>query len=237
MSARRTRASDDLYQSAGSLKYYVTLMQVRHIPAVSAIERESFPVSWPPSAYRREIQRNQMAYYIVALRSALAGELRRNPRFSSEPQARSNGGSILGRLGRLIRSEDHRYEPQAAHELEHIVGYAGMWLMVDEAHVTTIAVDPAYRGEGIGELLLLALLDHAWEIGADTATLECRMSNTVAQQLYRKYRFEDVGVRKNYYSDDGEDALIMTTVGLESPIFRRTLAVNREKLLDRLRGG
>jgi ribosomal-protein-alanine N-acetyltransferase len=212
-------------------------MQARHIPAVSAIERESFPIAWPASAYRREIERNQMAYYIVARRSALAGDLRREPRFSAEePEARANGGSILGRLGRLIRSDDHRFEPQTAHELESIVGYTGMWLMVDEAHITTIAVDPVYRGEGIGELLLLALLDHAWEIGADTATLECRMSNTVAQQLYRKYRFEDVGVRKNYYSDDGEDALIMTTTGLESPIFRRTVAFNRERLLDRLRG-
>lgn len=237
MSARRTRASDDLFQGTGSLKYYVAPMQVRHIPAVSAIERESFPVAWPASAYRREIERNEMAYYIVAIRSALAGELRRDPRFlGEEPQPRSNGGSILGRLGRLIRNDDHRYEQETAHELDSIVGYTGMWLMVDEAHITTIAVDPVYRGEGIGELLLLALLDHSWEIGADTATLECRMSNTVAQQLYRKYRFEDAGVRKHYYSDDGEDALIMTTIGLESPIFRRTLALNREKLLDRLRG-
>lgn len=224
-----------LYGAEGALKYYVAPMQVRHIPAVAAIEQQSFPSSWPASAYRREIERNQMAYYLVAMRTELAGTPRLEPRFLPEPDGRRTNPSVLGRLGRLIFS-DQRYGPDTAEELDNIVGYSGMWLMLDEAHVTTIAVDPAYRGEGIGELLIVALLDHAWEIGADTSTLECRLSNEVAQRLYRKYTFENVGLRKHYYSDDGEDALIMTTTGLDSPIFRRTMTENRQKLLDRLRG-
>jgi len=110
-----------------------------------------------------------------------------------------------------------------------------MWLMVEEAHITTIAVDPAYRSEGIGELLLLALLEQAEDLGAGEATLECRVSNYIAQRLYRKYTFRDAGIRKRYYSDDGEDALIMTSEPLVSSVFQQALAQNRDILFNRLR--
>jgi ribosomal-protein-alanine N-acetyltransferase len=109
-----------------------------------------------------------------------------------------------------------------------------MWMMLDDAHVTTIAVDPAYRGEGIGELLIVDLLDHASLLGAMTVTLECRVSNAVAQALYRKYTFQNAGLRKRYYSDDGEDALIMTTEPLDSDVFQRVFDANRERLRTRL---
>ena len=142
---------------------------------------------------------------------------------------------ILDRLARMIRGQARHFSPDEAEELEAVVGYAGMWLMVGEAHITTIAVDPAYRSEGIGELLLLALLDLAMDLGASEATLECRVSNTLAQRLYRKYTFYDAGVRKRYYSDDGEDALIMTSEPLASTDFQQVLAHNRGILFNRLR--
>ena len=92
-----------------------------------------------------------------------------------------------------------------------MLGYAGLWLLIDEAHISTIAVAPEWRGRGLGELLLASLLERAISIGADVATLEVRASNLVAQNLYRKYRFTVVGVRKGYYTDNFEDALVMTT--------------------------
>ncbi len=92
-----------------------------------------------------------------------------------------------------------------------IVAYGGMWLMVDEAHITTFAVDPAWRRQRIGERLLLAFLDLAVDRGAHEATLEVRLSNLPARRLYEKYGFRPVGLRPRYYSDDHEDALIMTT--------------------------
>ncbi len=98
-----------------------------------------------------------------------------------------------------------------------IVGFAGMWLMLDEAHVTTFAVDPAWRRQRVGEHLLLALLDEAIRLGAREATLEVRLSNLGARRLYEKYGFQPVGLRPHYYSDDGEDALIMTTAPFEAP--------------------
>ncbi len=91
-----------------------------------------------------------------------------------------------------------------------VVGYAGFWLVVDEAHVNTLAVHPDWRGQGVGERLLATLLGRAVELRAVAATLEVRLSNTAAQNLYRKYGFEEAGRRARYYRDNAEDALIMT---------------------------
>jgi ribosomal-protein-alanine N-acetyltransferase len=216
------------------LKYFTEPMALDHIPAVASIERESFPSPWPISAYKREIEKNQLAYYVVAKRSPAAGAARRERRFPIEGEEPTEEGlGLLARLGRKIRGPAGFSAEQVA-ELETIVGYAGMWMMVDDAHVTTIAVDPAYRGEGIGELLIVDLLEHANLVGAMTVTLECRVSNGIAQALYRKYTFQNKGVRKRYYSDDGEDALIMTTEPLDSDIFQRVYAANRERLMARL---
>ncbi|WP_433945662.1 ribosomal protein S18-alanine N-acetyltransferase [Paenibacillus sp. SN-8-1] len=89
------------------------------------------------------------------------------------------------------------------------IGYAGMWTVVDEAHVTNIAVRTAYRGQHLGERLMREMMLLAGRIGMTKMTLEARVSNTVAQSLYGKLGFRPVGLRKGYYSDNQEDALIM----------------------------
>ncbi len=111
-----------------------------------------------------------------------------------------------------------------------VVAYAGVWLMVDEAHITTFAVHPAWRRRRIGERLLLAVLDLAIDRGAREATLEVRLSNLAARRLYEKYGFRPVGLRPHYYTDDGEDALIMTTEALASTAMRERLARLRAAL-------
>jgi len=90
-----------------------------------------------------------------------------------------------------------------------IIGYAGMWIIVDEAHVTNVAILPEYRGRKLGERLMSALIKHAKDRGALCMTLEARPSNTVALGLYAKFGFISRGIRRNYYSDTQEDALIM----------------------------
>jgi ribosomal-protein-alanine N-acetyltransferase len=102
--------------------------------------------------------------------------------------------------------------------------------MVDEAHVTTFAVAPAWRRRRIGERLLIAILDLAVARGAREATLEVRLSNLAARRLYEKYGFRPVGIRPRYYSDDHEDALIMTTEPLESPGLVARLAALRAEI-------
>lgn len=90
-----------------------------------------------------------------------------------------------------------------------VVGYGGMWVIIDEAHVTNIAFLPEYRGKGLGKILLLAILQLAFSKGAKSITLEVRVSNEQAQNLYRKMGFRAVGIRKNYYTDNNEDAYLM----------------------------
>ena len=113
-----------------------------------------------------------------------------------------------------------------------IVGYGGMWLMVDEAHITTFAIHPGWRRQRIGERLLLAFLDLARDRHAREATLEVRLSNLAARRLYEKYGFRPVGLRPRYYSDNNEDALIMTTEPLSDPRLRARIERLRERLDD-----
>ena len=110
-----------------------------------------------------------------------------------------------------------------------VIAYAGIWLMVDEAHVTTFAVLPAYRRRGIGGLLLCELMAVSAELGAAVCTLEVRLSNAGARELYQAFGFKPVGVRPRYYSDNGEDALIMTTDRLETPEMQLLLARKTER--------
>ena len=116
---------------------------------------------------------------------------------------------------------------------DEIVGFAGMWLLVDEAHVTTFATRRAWRRQGIGERLLLALLDLSAARGAHEATLEVRPSNMPARRLYEKYGFKNVGVRTRYYSDNNEDALIMTTDSLDGRSMRERIAELRAAVAAR----
>lgn len=114
-----------------------------------------------------------------------------------------------------------------------IVGFAGMWMLVDEAHITTFATRSTWRRQGIGERLLLALLDLARTRGATEATLEVRPSNTPARRLYEKYGFKVVGLRPRYYSDNNEDALIMTTEALDGRSMRDRIAALRAEVAAR----
>ncbi|RIV17144.1 ribosomal-protein-alanine N-acetyltransferase [Alicyclobacillaceae bacterium I2511] len=102
-----------------------------------------------------------------------------------------------------------------------IIGYAGVWLIVDEGHITNIAIDPEFRGRRLGERLMRGLLAQCLANGMKRVTLEVRVTNGVAQNLYRKLGFVDSGVRKGYYTDNREDALIMwaelSSIGPQKP--------------------
>jgi ribosomal-protein-alanine N-acetyltransferase len=178
------------------------------ISQVVEIERESFPTTWPHTAYRRELS-NQLARYLVVVDGA------HEP--VALPQERK---SILGRF--------RRQEPRLQTS-DYIVGYVGLWLMVDEAHIVAIAVRQDYRGRGLGELLLAEALELALESRQEIVTLEVRRGNTLAQNLYEKYRFLKVGVRRRYYSDNGEDAIIMSTPPIQGDSYTSYLAYLREQ--------
>src|SRR5579884_1481800 len=111
-----------------------------------------------------------------------------------------------------------------------VVAYGGIWVILEDSHVTTIAVHPHYRGRKFGEIMLLRLLDEAMERGASWMTLEVRESNTVAQNLYRKYGFTTVSTRKGYYSDNNENALVMWAGNLKSQIYKNRIQALRAAL-------
>ena len=104
-----------------------------------------------------------------------------------------------------------------------VVGYAGLLMIADDGHVATIAVDPAWQRRGLARTLLVELVRGAMELGANQLTLEVRISNTGAQDLYRSLGFAPAGARKAYYADNGEDALVMWAHDIRTPEFEQRL--------------
>lgn len=196
-------------------------MKIADIPQVQAIERRSFSTPWSVTTYQNELRNTSTSRYIVARSSP------HMPPAHQETAPARRG--LLNHLLSLLRRETPAPEPYP------IIGYGGVWLSVDEGHITTIATAPEHRGYGVGELLLNGLIDHALELGADMLTLEVRVSNLVAQQLYLKYGFRAAGKRPRYYTDNGEDALIMWTEALRTGLYQERLQGLRENLYARLR--
>ncbi len=201
------------------MRLVVEAMEVEDIPQVLEVDRESYSLPWPASAYRREILHNRNARYFV-LRQTDDPPSEAGPAHDDRPKF------PFGFFRRPLRADGAAPERTGA-----ILGYAGMWLMLDEAHITTIAMRNNWRGKGLGELLLASLVETAFDIGAHRITLEVRVSNEPAQNLYRKYGFSTQGVRPRYYSDNNEDAYIMTTSDIRDAGYRVTF----EQLVKALR--
>jgi ribosomal-protein-alanine N-acetyltransferase len=182
---------------AADFPFVVEPMRLDDVPEVMAIERESFPLPWPERAYRYELSQNQNSHYVVL-----------------RPTSARDAGHWWRALKRAWRRSPR----------PKIIGYGGFWMIAGEAHISTIAVDPGWRHRGLGELLLWDMLNRALPLEAFEATLEVRVSNQVAQNLYQKYGFEKVGRRRRYYQDNGEDAWIMTIANFDSQAYQSQLA-------------
>lgn len=160
-------------------------MTIADLPAVVAIDHQSFSVPWPARSFRFELQENPVGRLLVA-----------------------------------VPADDGR--------VDEVLGYIGLWDLVDEGHISTLAVHPEHRRRGIGETLLRAGLLALVETGMHKASLEVRASNQAAQHLYAKFGFGVYGRRRGYYQDNGEDALIMTLPDL-TPYSRRGTETERER--------
>ncbi len=196
---------------ATTVRCRIRTMRPEDILQILDIERHSFPTMWPQTIYLRELK-NKMSRYLVAYEPANEA-----PPRSEEPDAIAAGPSLRRIARRFFGGLPER-------STDHILGMVGLWCVMGEGHVVTIAVRPSYRQQGIGELLLVAALEAAMDAGQDEVTLEYRISNLAARSLYEKYGFNQVGVRARYYSDNHEDAVLMTTPPLRSSPFRKLLA-------------
>jgi len=191
-------------------------MRNEDIAQVTEIDREASSTQWPPN-YQHEL-RNQLAHYIVACDDEKIVKL---------PEVRtSSEKSLIGLASRLKRLFSRK--PFSSHELSsptghYVVGFVGFWVMADEAHIVNITVREAYRRQGLGELLLIPVIDLARELKTSIVTLEVRASNTGAQNLYVKYGFTQVGVRRGYYTDNREDGLVMSIQDITLATFQAHL--------------
>ncbi|MGJ3239390.1 MAG: ribosomal protein S18-alanine N-acetyltransferase [Anaerolineae bacterium] len=170
-------------EGALTLRY----MQVPDISDVMEIDHASFKPPWPERSYRFELNESQVSYMVVLERQ----------------EARDQNG--WQRLFNQLRGTDEQQTALAP----VIVGYGGLWKIAEEAHISTIASHPNYRGRKYGEILLAGMLQRAMALRAGYVVLEVRVSNQVAQGLYKKYGFEIHSTKKGYYHHDREDAYDM----------------------------
>jgi ribosomal-protein-alanine N-acetyltransferase len=208
------------------LAYIIRAMENGDLAQVTEIDREAFPTQWPPANYRQEMK-NQLAHYIVVI-----DDTRTVTETATKPPKKRF--RLKAWLAPWLKSGDSDNETPPSYTRQYIIGFSGIWMMADEAHITNIAVSEAYRGRGIGELLLIATIDLARELKASSMTLEVRASNTVAQNLYSKYGFEKAGIRKGYYLDNREDAILMSAENINSAAFRSHMQELREALARKL---
>jgi len=195
----------------------VRLMGKEDIAQVTEIDHEAFPTLWSPINYQHELQ-NRLAHYIVAYsEEETVGE----PEVKSAPEKHRSG--LLSRVRQLFNYNRFLAPEVPPSGKQYIVGFAGFWIMAGEAHITNIAVREVYRRQGIGELLLISIIDLAIELNAQLITLEVRASNTAAQSLYYKYGFIQVGLRRGYYADNKEDGTLMSVENITSASFQAHL--------------
>ena len=196
-------------------------LQTDDISQVIEIEREAFSPLWISTPFKRELNNRYTSYLVACWESGngnWVGGLDaegvpapdNSPDKLSDESNSSNSGSSWRRMaskfqGLIGKRPDHETSGS------FIAGYVSVWYQGEEAHITEIAVRENLRGRGYGELLLIGSLRAAVEYGSKVMTLEARVSNFIAQRLYEKYGFKTVGIRRAYYSDNREDAVIMTT--------------------------
>jgi [ribosomal protein S18]-alanine N-acetyltransferase len=184
------------------------LMREADVNTVQEIEREIFATPWPRNAYYRELASRASAHYVV---------------LRQEGPLDWPAGPPLGPR----RIPD--FDPS-------IVGYGGMWRMYDEAHVTTIGVRKDLQHHGYGRILFAGLVQAAYDMGAKWVTLEVRTTNENAMKLYEGFGFKVIGRRKGYYTDNGEDAIVMWSDSIHSPRFRKAFEANLERIEAEVKG-
>lgn len=181
--------------------------------AIDFVVKEAFGATAPKSSAAREMKRKNTTY-IVVTKDPLSGNGNNDIDYPI-------GMNWHRRLRSLFTVSVGDVEPHQSSR--SIVGLVGIWTPVDQAHVMVIASRPNERRQGVGELLIIATLCEAIKIGATNATLEVRKSNDAAQMLYRKYGFSEIGIRRRYYSDNREDAVIMATPSFANLDYVRSL--------------
>ncbi|MBD2083981.1 ribosomal protein S18-alanine N-acetyltransferase [Coleofasciculus sp. FACHB-542] len=202
----------------------VTFLQLQPLTAeqllaVVELDQLCFGQLWTLDGYKRELESPNSDLLVI---EEFSGK---------EPEVIGQSTQYVGE-----NAAPTALSPEGDPPLERsLVGIGCLWAILEEAHITILGVHPNYRGQGLGQALLYALLKKAWKRRLEWATLEVRASNRPAQSLYEKFGFQEVGRRRRYYKDTGEDALILWRSGLQAPEFPQTLSDWHSSISDRFR--
>jgi len=208
--------------SSKFMPFAIRPMSTNDIPQAIEIEHQVFPAIIPPTAFRFELGKSNSSYLVA---------------FSIKSSANHQAPTVVG--GSFpkdisgIRGLPRKIREGFRKEEELVAGFLGLWYVVDEAHIMSVGVRETLRRRGIGELLLLSAIKQAISKNASEATLEVRTSNTSAINLYEKYGFTRRGIRKAYYADNQEDAIIMTTDSIQHPDYRERFVTLEDSHQDR----
>ncbi len=213
-------------------EFSVRVAALDDLAMLESIEREAFPGMTPVTRLELDLTRLN-GLYLAATRDWRSEEKELGPRFAIATQAEKEDERIAARLKRSLDRYvlDRVNRPKLPSD--YIAGFAGLWFVLDEAHVVIIALREADRRKGIGEFLLISAVEQSVVNDSRVVTLEVRESNTPAIKLYRKYGFQEVGLRRRYYSDNGENAVIMTTPPIQSEDYRKQFATLVERHADK----
>jgi ribosomal-protein-alanine N-acetyltransferase len=198
--------------------YRIRLMEERDIPQSLEIDREAFPTQWPYptySSFKQELN-NKLAHYIVVFKphEEYSTDFR-----NTNTDDNKNFAHKIFNIMNIFNPSQNSNSTLTPLGRDYLIGMAGFWLMAGEVHIITIAVRNAYKNKGIGARMLIQVIDSAIALNANIVTLEVRFSNVTAQRLYRKFGFKPAGIRHKYYTDNNENALIMTTDDINLPDF------------------
>jgi ribosomal-protein-alanine N-acetyltransferase len=213
-------ATDAIAEAANG-RFVVRPASIGDIQQLVTVEREAFPEQWPPTRFAGEIRKTDALYLVAVAPAAQPDALA--PVNVASPAPRPAPGGLRSLLRFRLAPPWFASRPAFDPPPSYVAGFVGIWFVDDEAHVVSIGVRKAERRQGVGELLLLGAFHAARRRQMKELTLEVRKSNAGARALYTKYGFQEVGVRRKYYVDNGEDAIIMTTPPISTPEFAQRL--------------
>ncbi len=202
-------------------KYLLRPMHEGDIFQATQIDKEAFPENNSSPPFKKELRQNKLSLYLVVIDETTPyhkwSESNNLP--SAPVPIKNNRNKFSRAIWRVLQGEEESIEPTS----ELVVGYIGIWSVIDQGHIVSIAVRQSHRKEGIGELMIIGAVESNQLMGNNELTLEVRTSNEAAQNLYKKFGFNIVGRRKQYYSDNREDAYIMTTSEIHSEEYKEMM--------------
>jgi len=205
-------------------------LKAEQLPAVVKLDQLCFGGHWTLDGYRRELESSSSHFLTVCLGSASLDSPSQS-NYDLEIPNNSQSAQLTSPQSNSLNSPTSGVGTHTALETpSKLIGLGCFWSILEEAHITLLAVNPEYQNKGLGKLLFYGLLYLAHQQGLERATLEVRVSNQTALSLYKKFGFEEVGKRRRYYQDTGEDALILWRNHLETAEFKKILMAWQQEI-------